>query len=63
MSEEQTNGALRVYISVDMEGIAGVVHQSETIATSREYEAARKLMLGEVNASVEVDVCGLRICA
>ena len=50
---------LRLYISADMEGVAGVVHQNETVAGNREYEAARALMVAEVNTVVEAALsCG-----
>jgi len=48
---------MRVYISVDMEGIAGVVHESQTNPTTpafaAEYARFRRLMTAEANAAVE----------
>ncbi len=48
---------MRVYISVDMEGIAGVVHESQTDPTTPafavEYARFRRLMTAEANAAVE----------
>src|SRR5256884_1380679 len=48
---------MRVYISVDMEGIAGVVHESQTDPTTPEFAAEygrfRRLMTAEANAAVE----------
>jgi D-amino peptidase len=44
---------MRVWISVDMEGIAGVMHRDHTVAGGREYEAARVWMTEEVNAVIE----------
>src|SRR2546429_9015066 len=48
---------VRVYISVDMEGIAGVVHESQTDpsdpACAAEYARFRRLMTAEANAAVE----------
>jgi D-amino peptidase len=48
---------VRVYISVDMEGIAGVVHESQTDPTTpafaAEYGRFRRLMTAEANAAVE----------
>jgi D-amino peptidase len=41
---------LKVYISVDMEGIWGVVHGEQTASDSREYGQARKWMAEDVNA-------------
>src|SRR2546422_9742686 len=48
---------MRVYIAVDMEGIAGVVHESQTDpatpAFAAEYGRFRRLMTAEANAPVE----------
>src|SRR5439155_9131791 len=48
---------MRVYLSVDMEGIAGVVHESQTDpatpAFAAEYARFRRLMTAEANAAVE----------
>src|SRR5205823_11155188 len=48
---------MRVYISVDMEGIAGVVHEGQTDPTdpacAAEYARFRRLMTAEANAAVE----------
>jgi D-amino peptidase len=44
---------LKVYISVDMEGIAGIVAASQTSSGGTNYEWARTLMLAEANAAVE----------
>jgi D-amino peptidase len=43
---------MRVYISVDMEGIGGVSHHRPTSRTDSEYPAAVGLMVGEANAAV-----------
>ena len=42
---------LKVYISVDMEGVAGVVSHAQ--AGGPDYEWARPLMLAETNAAIE----------
>jgi D-amino peptidase len=44
---------MRVYISVDMEGIAGVVHWADTKLEGVEYERARHWMTAEANAAIE----------
>lgn len=44
---------LRVFISADMEGIAGVVNAAQLRPGEFEYERFRKLMTGEVNAAIE----------
>lgn len=43
----------KVYISVDLEGIAGVVSSSQTSPAGQNYEWARRLMLAETNAAIE----------
>jgi D-amino peptidase len=42
----------KVYISVDMEGIWGVVHSDQVSSTSPEYAAARRWMVDDVNAVI-----------
>jgi len=44
---------MKVYISADMEGTSGIVHSNQTDPEHAEYHAARKWMIGEVNAAVE----------
>jgi D-amino peptidase len=44
---------VKVYISVDMEGIAGVNHPAPTEAKHARYPAAADLMIGETNAAIE----------
>lgn len=44
---------LKVFISVDMEGLAGAVNATDVNATGRDYEHFRKVMAGETNAAVE----------
>ena len=44
---------LKLYITVDMEGIAGVVNYEHTSEKGREHERARRLMTGEVNAAID----------
>ena len=48
---------MRVYISVDMEGVAGVVHEDQTnpidSRVAHEYARFRKLMTLEANAAIE----------
>ena len=43
---------MRIYISADMEGVAGIVHVDQTRRTGRDYERARVWMTREVNAAV-----------
>ncbi len=44
---------MRVYISADIEGTAGVSGRSQTAAGAEGYQAACRLMTQEVNAAVE----------
>ena len=45
-------GRLKVYISVDMEGISGVVGDDQTSAGQPEYNRSRKLMAEDANAAI-----------
>ena len=51
---------MRVYVSVDMEGIAGVSHVAPTRRGDSGYEAAVRLMDGETNAAIGVRSMGAR---
>lgn len=44
---------LKVFISVDMEGVSGIVDWSQVGGDKAEYEKGRKLMVGDVNAAIE----------
>jgi D-amino peptidase len=48
---------MRIYISVDMEGVAGVVHEDQTDPVdprhAGEYNRFRRLMTNEANAAIE----------
>ena len=43
---------MEVYISIDMEGVAGVVHVDQTRRDGHDYERARRWMTGEANAAI-----------
>jgi len=49
---------MNVLISVDMEGIAGVVTGDHTSSKHKEYERFRKLMTAEANAAIEGALAG-----
>jgi D-amino peptidase len=49
---------VKVYISVDMEGIAGVSHPKPTERADSGYAAAVDLMVGEANAAIEGALAG-----
>ena len=44
---------MRVYLSVDMEGIGGIGHPAPTERGDQGYPAAAELMLGEANAAID----------
>ena len=44
---------MRLFVSADIEGVAGVARPEQTRAGGPEHEAACRLMVGEVNAAVE----------
>ena len=43
---------MKIYISADIEGVAGVVAPAQTVPGNAEYERARRLMTEEVNAAI-----------
>ncbi len=49
---------MRVFITTDLEGVAGVLLDSQVGGDSREYERARHLLTQEVNAAVEGALAG-----
>ncbi len=49
---------MKVYVSVDMEGIAGISHPGPTGRADRDYPAAVELMTGEANAAVSGALAG-----
>ena len=44
---------MKVFISFDMEGVAGIVDWSQCRAPGQPYEEGRRLLLGEVNAAID----------
>ena len=44
---------MKIFISVDMEGVAGVTHGDHVKMEGGEYETARKWMTAEANAAIE----------
>jgi D-amino peptidase len=60
-SNKISNGVknMKVYISVDMEGVAGVVEPAQTDFKGKDYDKARKWLTGEVNAVIDAALeCG-----
>lgn len=49
----QSGDGLRVFISVDMEGVTGVVHWEETNRAGKDYDYFRTVMTKEANAAIE----------
>src|SRR5579875_3335822 len=50
---EEDHGAVKVFISSDMEGTAGVVDWSQCLAGEPEYSYYRTLLQNEVNAAID----------
>ena len=49
---------MKVFISFDMEGVAGIVDWSQCRAPGQPYEEGRLLLLGEVNAAIDGAAAG-----
>jgi D-amino peptidase len=49
---------VKVFISFDMEGVAGIVDWSQCRAPGQPYEEGRRLLLGEVNAAIDGAIAG-----
>ena len=45
--------ALKIFVSVDIEGISGVVHRDHTGRNGKDYDLACRLMTLEANAAIE----------
>ncbi len=43
---------MKVFISVDMEGVAGIVDWAQCLAGGDDYQLGRELLVGEVNAAI-----------
>jgi len=50
---EKAEKGLKVFISVDMEGITGVIHWEDVSRSGKDYGLFRKLMTQEANAAIE----------
>ena len=44
---------MKVYISVDMEGISGLVRWPDVVTTGIDFERNRRLMTADANAAIE----------
>src|SRR5205807_2898653 len=49
---------MRIFVSSDIEGTAGVVDWGQVVPGEPEYELGRRLLLGEVNAAIEGALAG-----
>jgi len=49
---------VKVFISLDMEGVAGIVDWSQCRGPGQPYEEGRRLLLGEVNAAIDGALAG-----
>jgi D-amino peptidase len=49
---------VKVFISFDMEGVAGIVDWSQCRPPGQPYEEGRRLLLGEVNAAIDGAIAG-----
>jgi D-amino peptidase len=45
--------SVKVFISVDMEGVAGIVDWAQCLAGGDDYALGRELLVGEVNAAID----------
>jgi len=52
-AQPKAKAPFKVFISVDMEGISGIVHSDQTTSGTAEYGSGRKWMAQDVNAAVE----------
>lgn len=50
---EKAERGLKVFISVDMEGVCGVIHWEDVSRNGKDYSFFRKLMTQEANAAIE----------
>jgi len=49
---------VKIFISFDMEGVAGIVDWAQCGGPGQAYEEGRKLLLGEVNAAIDGALTG-----
>ncbi|MBD3414275.1 MAG: hypothetical protein GF421_07595 [Candidatus Aminicenantes bacterium] len=52
-STSPASEGFKVFISVDMEGVCGVIHWEEVSRSGKDYDLFRKLMTEETNAAIE----------
>jgi D-amino peptidase len=49
---------MKVFISTDFEGVAGIVDWDQIMVGSSDYEMGRRLLLGELNAAIDGALAG-----
>jgi D-amino peptidase len=49
---------MKVFLSVDMEGVAGIADWAQCLAGGDDYALGRELLVGEVNAAIEGALAG-----
>ena len=49
---------MKVFLSTDIEGTAGIVDWQQVLGPHPEYELGRRLLLGEVNAAIDGALAG-----
>jgi D-amino peptidase len=49
---------VKVFLSTDIEGTAGIVDWNQVIGPGSEYEMGRRLLQDEVNAAIDGAVAG-----
>src|SRR5579885_1968114 len=47
------DGYMKIFISTDFEGVAGIVDWDQILATGRDYELGRQLLVNETNAVID----------
>jgi D-amino peptidase len=52
MRKGETGKRMKVFISTDFEGVAGIVDWDQIMVGSSDYEMGRRLLLGELNAAI-----------
>ncbi len=53
MNRSETGKRMKVFISTDFEGVAGIVDWDQIMVGSSDYEMGRRLLLGELNAAID----------
>ena len=44
---------MKVYVSMDAEGVSGIFNLGQVMTANREYEFARRMMANDINAAAE----------